>query len=318
MSKVQKIDREFMITDSSVNCYGFRLLTEGYLLAEYQKNPIGYNMHLRDSGVLLKWEDFRVDGDKVFAKPVINLSNARGQQTVDEIENGFLNAASVGHIVVLEISEDPALKLPNQQGPTVTKWFNRECSLVDIGGNFNAVALYDSQDNVIKNLADFSKNKLPLMNEIKLTPAQLAQLNLKADADSTLVAQALTDLVAKAGKADKLQEQLDNLTKQAKEKQVADLVASGLKDKKLTIALADKLKASYAGNPEGLKDLIDAMPVYTSVADKVGGNTTGNDKRIADLSAKSYSDLMATGESEILAKLAPEVWNEKVKEHRGE
>jgi hypothetical protein len=316
MSKAQKINQDFLITDNSVNCYGFRMLTEGYLIAEYKKNPIGYNMHLRDSGVVVKWEDFRIEGDKVFAKPVINLSHPRGQQTVDEIENGFLNAASVGHIVALEISDDPALKLPNQQGPTITKWFNRECSLVDIGGNFNAVALYDSNEKVI-NLADFSKNKLPNMNEIKLTPAQLAQLNLKADADATLVAQTINDLVAKAGKADKLQLQLDNLTKEAKEKQVADLLAGGLKDKKLTIALSAKLKETYGNNPEGLKDLIDALPVYASVAAQAGASS-GHDKRIADLSAKSYNDLMATGESETLAKLAPDVWNEKVKEHRGE
>ena len=71
--KLKKIDKEFLLTDNSVNTYGFRLLTEGYQLNEYKKNPIGYNMHLRDAGVLVKWEDFRTEGDAVYAKPVINL-----------------------------------------------------------------------------------------------------------------------------------------------------------------------------------------------------------------------------------------------------
>ncbi len=109
--KFKKIDKEYLLTDSTVNCYGFRCLTSGYMINEYKKNPIGYNMHLRDNGVVVKWEDLRVDGDKVYGKPVINLSNPRGQQTVDEIENGFLNAASVGHIVIVEMSDAPELKL---------------------------------------------------------------------------------------------------------------------------------------------------------------------------------------------------------------
>jgi hypothetical protein len=57
---------------------------------EFQKNPIGYYMHLRDKqGVLVKWEDLRMDGDKVFGKPCINLSHPRGERTVDEVESGF-------------------------------------------------------------------------------------------------------------------------------------------------------------------------------------------------------------------------------------
>src|SRR5437762_1815164 len=101
-TKTKKIDKEFLITDSTVNCYGFRLMTSGYLIDEFKRNPIGYYMHARTDGVVVRWEDLRIDGDKVYGKPVINLSNKRGQQTVEEIENSFLNGASVGHIVALE------------------------------------------------------------------------------------------------------------------------------------------------------------------------------------------------------------------------
>jgi len=97
MSKFKKIDKEYKLTDSTVNSYGFRLLTSGYLMSEYQKNPIGYYMHKdRDNGVLVKWEDLRKEGDYVWGKPCINLSHERGQRTVDEIESGFLNARIPG------------------------------------------------------------------------------------------------------------------------------------------------------------------------------------------------------------------------------
>ncbi len=144
----KKIDKEYCLSDSSVNCYGFRLLTSGYQLDQFAKNPIGYHMHNRDGGVVLKWEDLRVDGDKVYGKPVVNMSNPRGKQTVEEVEGGFLNAASVGHIVVLEYSNEDEMKLEGQTGPTVTKWYNGECSLVDIPGNSNALTnLFDRDGN---------------------------------------------------------------------------------------------------------------------------------------------------------------------------
>ena len=154
--KFKKLDKEYVLSDSSVNEYGFRLLTEGYQLHEFQKNPIGYYMHRREDGVVLKWSDISITGDTITGRPVINLSNGRGAQTCQEAENGFLNAASMGHIVVLEYATDPALMLPGQTGPTITKWYNKECSLVDIPGNNNAlVRLYDAQENEIS-LAGFT------------------------------------------------------------------------------------------------------------------------------------------------------------------
>lgn len=167
-----KIDKEFVLSDSSVNCYGYRLLTTGYQVEEYKKNPIGYYMHDRDGGVLLKWEDIRIVGDKVIAKPNINDYHPRAAKTIDEINNGFLNAASVGHIVVLESSNDPKLKKEGQTEPTITKWYNRECSIVDIPGNFNALSLYDTNGTQL-NLSDLSRvagfNDKPT-NEIQNAP----------------------------------------------------------------------------------------------------------------------------------------------------
>jgi hypothetical protein len=313
VSKQTKIDKEFLLTDSSVNSYGFRLLTSGYLMSEYQKNPIGYHMHDRESGVLLKWDDLRADGDKIYGKPVINMSHARAQQTIDEIENGFLNAASFGHFVVQEYSNDDSLKLPGQIGPTVTKWFNRECSLVDIPGNFNALKLFDKDDNEI-NLADFSNPKFPNMKQIFFSPTQLSAMNLKAEASEVEVTTAFNDLVAKAAKADGLQKQLNDLHAQVSTDKVKDILSAALAAKKITKAESDILEKDYATNPAGLKSLVDARPAYTSITEKLGDKTEGNEKRIADLSAKSFDDLMSTGESVELQKLAPEVWTQKVKD----
>ena len=62
-NQFKKIDKEFCLTDNSVNVYGYRLLTAGLDLAQYKKNPIGFLMHDREGGVLVKWEDLRIEGD---------------------------------------------------------------------------------------------------------------------------------------------------------------------------------------------------------------------------------------------------------------
>ncbi|MNF83476.1 hypothetical protein D3C84_658010 [compost metagenome] len=139
-NKFKKIDKEFCLTDNSVNVYKYRLLTEGLDLAQYKKNPIGFLMHDREGGVLVKWEDFRTEGDRLYGKPVINLSHPKGEDIATQVENGFINAASCGKIICLAASDDPKLRLEGQTGPTVTKWFPREISFVDIPGKHNSLA----------------------------------------------------------------------------------------------------------------------------------------------------------------------------------
>ena len=170
-----KVNKEFVLSDSSVNTYGFRLLTSGYLLEEFKKNPIGYLMHNRDAGVLVKWDNLRIEGDRVIGTPDINMSNPQALQTLESIENGYLNAASMGAFVILEMSDDPKLKLQGQTQTTITKWFNRECSIVDIPGNMNALVLYDKNGKIV-NLQNLSasndggilSSKKPLFNLIDM------------------------------------------------------------------------------------------------------------------------------------------------------
>lgn len=333
MDKFKKIDKEFLLTDSTLNSYSYRLLSSGYLMDEFKKNPVGYYMHgkadsefPREMGVLVKWYDLRAEGDKVYGKPCINLSHPRGQRTVDEIESGFLNAASVGHIVAIEISEKPEDYLQDQTGPTVAKWFNRECSLVDIPGNYNALTdLFDEQDMPI-NLADFNKQKIT-MKQIFFTPAQLTMMNLSADADAPAIATAFADLVAKAGKVTKLEADVVTLTtekntavkdladykKTATEGEVKDLIATAVNiDKKITKEVGDKLAVDYATNPGGLKNLLAALPVFKSITSDLKVDGTGT------LEKMSYDELDKAGKLEDLKAKDLNLFNQKGREAFGE
>jgi len=329
MDKFKKIDKEFLLTDSSVNSYGFRLHTAGYLMSEFEKNPIGYYMHDRANGVLVRWSDFRKEGDQVFAKPNINLAHPRGQRTVDEIENGFLNAASCGHFVVIEMDKSPKNPLPNQTGPDVTKWYNREASLVDIPGNYNALKnLFDKDGNEI-NLADFNLKK-PTMKVITLTAEQIQKLNLSAEAPEAEVTAAFENLVSLAAKVPGLEQQLadannakstavkelQDFKKEANKKTIEDLLATAQKEGKITVAAGKTLAVDYEENPTGLKNLIDALPVYNSISEQI--NLTGGDaETLKNLSAKTYDELDKSGELPKLKALSIDAFKAKYKEAFG-
>lgn len=278
--KFKKIDKDYVLSDSSVNEYGFRLLTSGCQLDNFLKNPIGYYMHRREDGVALKWEDVRIEDDKIVGKPVINLANSRGLQTCDEAEGGFLNAASVGHIVVLEHSNEPALMLPGQTGPTITKWYHKECSLVDIPGNSNALArLYDEQENEI-NLADLSAGNQP--RHIGLTPLHdlCRLLNLADNAGESALLPAVKELVANKDRMEQeilalhnerlaQQQQIEDLQAGKTTYEINNLLEKALEDKKITRELQLKLAEDYANNPLGLELLLKAMPAYRSIVDTI-------------------------------------------------
>jgi hypothetical protein len=327
--KTKKIDREFLLSDSTINCYGFRLMTDGYLIDEFKKNPIGYYMHNREDGVIVKWEDLRVDGDKVYGKPVINLSNDRGAQCVDEIENGFLNGASVGHIVALEWSEDPKDMLPGQTGPTITRWYNRECSVCDVPGNMNALALYDKEGHVIK-LADF-KTQTNKMEKIFFTPEQLVKMGLKADSKQADVDTAIDNLKAEAAKVPGLQTQLTaaqtektnavnelNVLKASTvKKEVEDLLQSGLDKKLYTVEMQKVLAVQYAGKPVELKALIDTMKPFESVTTTLKAVSDTDKTELDGLVKLTGEQLFQQGKFERLKALNADQYKIKYKEYFG-
>jgi hypothetical protein len=321
--KFKKIDKEFCLTDNSVNVYKYRLLTEGMLLDNYKKNPIGFLMHEREGGVLVKWGDFRIEGDKLYGKPVINLSHPKGEDIAAQVENGFINAASCGKIICLAASDDPKLKLDGQTGPTVTKWFPREISFVDIPGNHNALAnLYDINDNEL-NLTDFVKPNPKEMSRILLTAAMLTALNLSDKSSEHDIEKTFQDLVDTAGKVPGLEKDLADkkkaLTDKEKElsdlqtagvaKEVQDLLAKGEADKKLTKEVSAKLGESFKVDPKGLKDLIDAMPAQTLITDQLA------DKKDVNLFVgKKWDDLYQSDDLETVRIQFPDLYEKLRKE----
>jgi hypothetical protein len=305
----KKIEKEFCLTDDSVNCYGYRLLTEGLQLERFSP-AIGFLMHDRSKGVAVRWEDLRLEGDKLYAKPVVNTSLFPG--LAEQIEAGFYSAASVGHIVALEINDSPDMKLDGQTDVTVTKWFPRECSIVDIPGNYNALAkLYDEANNIVKDLSAPTLTEIQTednhkdMNELKFNAAMLAAINVPNKATALEVETALKDLAGKAAQYDQIKKELNDLKESHITAQVSDLIEKGKKEGKLTNELAAKLQKDYKDNPRGLKDLVDTLPKQTRITG--GKNLTDIPEKYK---GKTRRELFLSGELENVKKNYPALYEE--------
>lgn len=291
---MQRVNREFCLTDDSVNCYGYRLLTAGLQLDKYRP-PVGFLMHEREKGVAVAWTDFRVEGDALFATPIIN--DTLFPDLAKQIEEGFIAAASVGHIVALEVSDDPEHKLPGQTGPTVTKWYPREVSLVDIPGNPNALArLYDENDNLLHDLSAARPKTDNTMNLSEIFP------DLAQTASDDEKRRFLTALRDKAARADELQAKLDALMASTAAAEVKTILDAAVAEHRLTRQMADRLAADYAQRPDSLRDIVSLMPPLRAVP----GFNEGEDAPTNAELAAEWDALDKAGALAELKKLDPD------------
>jgi phage head maturation protease len=184
--------KKFIVSDSSVNSYGFRVLSEGGKVDRFKQNPVMLWNHQRDdvfqpnayTGPIGIWNDLQLEGDNWTAVPEFDTEDQVGASVARKVDKGFLRAASVG-IKVLSVSDKPELKLPGQTMPTITEWELLEISVCDIPANQNAVALYDDSGKMIelKNtdlhvaLSAFNKDEKPIINnnmKLKIMKAWVA------------------------------------------------------------------------------------------------------------------------------------------------
>lgn len=158
--------KEVIISTSGLNCYGGRVLTSGIDLTQFKKNPILLWMHRRsfdrDAMPIGRIDNLRIDGDRLIGTPVFDRNDEFAKKIESKWENGFLRMASAG-IEIIETSDAPEHLLQGQTRRTITRSRLEEVSIVDIGGNDEALQLYDSNGMVLKLAAGEDNDALPLL-----------------------------------------------------------------------------------------------------------------------------------------------------------
>ncbi len=319
--------KTFILTDESLNTYGFWLPLSGAQLDQFRRNPIMLWMHNRawrgtkdDILPIGYWDNIRIEKGKLLADAFFDENDEFAAAIADKVENNILRMASCG-IKVIERSSDPKHLKPGQTCETPTKWALREASIVDIGANDNALSLvfYDDQDEII-NLTD-NQAAMPLRkldtNSTQTNMKNLFKLmELAEDAGEDKAVEKYKALVARAENAETAKQKAE---KKLSEFQAAELAQRQAEAKNLLDAAVKdgRINADSRGNWEKLfeadhgaaKLSLASIPVRQSVRDQLGKE--GDDKEKESISKMSWDELDKGGKLRNLKDKYPDLYQEK-------
>lgn len=290
--------KRIVISDESVNCYGTWISTGGLYISQYEKNPVLLWMHWR--GVIIGCiKDIKKEDGRVTGEPWFDEVREESRQAKAQWEKGTLRMASA-NVEVLEYSDSPELVKPGQYRATVTRSKLIEVSMVDIGGNDNALPLVLSHEGTELKLAAGEDNaSLPLL--INNTQKSNEQMDFKAIAlklglpETATENEILSTIEVLLG----YKTANEQLRKEKEEMQLAGITAaveSAITERRIT---AEKKNHFIAlGKQVGLESLkltFEAMnPAQkpTDIIHKTGGNGSAPEyKKLSDVPADKMMEL---------------------------
>ena len=323
--------KTFVLTDESLNNYGFWLPTSGAVLDQFKKNPIMLWMHNRawrgTKDEILPigyWDNVRIEGGKILADAVFDDNDDFAASIGDKVENNVLRMASCG-IKVVEKSKDPKWLKPGQTCETPTKWVLREASIVDIGSNDNALSLafYDDNDELI-NLADAAKMPLKkLLNDDTNTNSihmkKIAKLlGLAEDSNEDQLVQTIQQLNDKVSAAENAktaaETQLADYQKRetdARKAEARQLLDSAIADGRLNAEMRPSWESLFDKDHESTKLALTAIPKRASVKEALAGSDPKNVSERERLAKLSWDELDKQGDLRTLKEKYEDLYEEK-------
>lgn len=299
------MEKTFVLSDESINSYGFRVLTEGINLENFKNNPIMLWNHTRswsdkENQVLPigTWKNIRVENGRLLAESEFDMDDEFAKKIALKVKKGILKMASIG-ICINEESDDKKYIVSGQMRKTVTRCTLREVSIVDIGSNANALALYDNDGNIVElsvhkqncpvGLVNNKMNKKTSMNKIAL------KLGLPETASEEEIVAKIEER-EKSSNEQKLRDritELENEKKAANKKAIENLVDAAITEKKITtdkknhfVDLGEKVGF------ESLKSTFDCMNASIKPNDIIGnGGVKSSDKKFSEMSESELKNL---------------------------
>ncbi|SFL09992.1 hypothetical protein SAMN05216357_112123 [Porphyromonadaceae bacterium KH3CP3RA] len=311
--------KTFVLSDESVNTYGFRLLLSGADIEQFRRNPVMYLNHNDWGTPIGRWENIRIEDGKLMADPVFDLEDEEGKKIAGKVDRGFLRMASVG-LRAIERSEEPKLMLPGQKYPTVTKWQLREASIVGIGANHNAIRLYDENDRLLSDdeiLKLFDKTK-PVNFEQKMKKETFTLLSLADNASDEQLHDAIRLIVEentrlksdKKTLSDKLQK-IEDDAKAAQKAEAVKLTDAAIKEGRLNAQAREATLKQFDNDFEATKTMLEAIPARTTLKDAIAES---DKSELEKLSAMSWDELDKSGKLKTLRDKYPDTYKEKFDE----
>lgn len=326
--KMLKASKRIIINSDRVNSFGFRVLSDGIDIEQYEKNPIMLWMHNRawrgtkdeilpiGNVIELKREKDENGNNIITGLPVFDDTDPFAKSIHDKYENGTLRMASAG-LDPISWSEEVELQLPGQTGYTLVKSKLREVSIADIGSNDDSlqIALYDDEGKIIKlssngdnpSIPQFSKINQKDMSKIQLSVPELTvKLGLKQDEASEQVILAAIDKMVSENqtlKTDKStleksvsdkEAEIVRLKDDAETAKITSLVDQAVQDRKITADQKDHYVKLAKADFASVETILKSMPSVPSVEKKLAEGMDESEKTELERLVKlSYDELSA-------------------------
>jgi len=279
----------FILSDDSLNSFGFRVKTEGIDTTQFERNPIMLWMHRRagkydDSNILPigRWENIRKENNQLLADAVFDEKDEFAKKIKDKVEAGILKMASLG-FEPLETSTETENLLQGQTKPTVTKAKVIEASIVDIGGNDNALKLYNSQGQII-NLALDTTILPDIINKPNNNKAKMKNIAIKLKLAETAnegdILIAIEKLISDVSELSKKNESLAAEAESAKNIKAETLVLAAIEAKKISADKKETFVKMAKADFDAAKQVIESMPGIVKPTDILSKTSaTGTEKK---------------------------------------
>jgi len=313
--------KRIVISDESINSYGFWVVTDGIDTAAFQKNPVMLWNHNRDGHGTVNaqlpigfWKDLRMENGVLTGEPVFDEKDEFALKIKQKYESGILNACSMG-FMPLEWSDAPEMLKEGQTVATVTRCRLLEVSICDIPSNANAtVVLYDENSKTI-NLSDLPNKAIgPKINHINMKEIAL-KLGLAENADSKACVDAiqLKDDKIAALKTENatLKAKVQGFEKseaEARKQEVTKLLDDAVKTGRIDATTRPQFEKLFELDHEGTKTVLASLPERTPMEAKPVGSGDG------DLCKMSWDELDKADRLFELKTKYPEIYQQKFNE----
>ncbi|MFK7048733.1 hypothetical protein FLACOL_01075 [Flavobacterium columnare] len=252
---------DFIINTENVNEYGYRILTDGIDYEQYMRNPVVLFIHEREyqksgkekgSAVIGRCIKLYKKGTDLVASIEFDEADEFAQKIAGKVARGFIRMASM-YGDVKESSMDVELLLPGQTYETVTKCKLVEISIVDIGGNDDALKLSKSKVDTLK------LKKITNTVDMNLKTIALA-LNIPADSTEDVILKEVQELrLAKTNaetRATNAETQLKGIQEQEATQLVDKAIVLGLIPEALKTVQLGAFTSDFDGQKAVLSKLI--------------------------------------------------------------
>lgn len=318
--------KTFVLSDNSINAYGFRLLTSGANLEQFKKNPVMYFNHDTWSAPIGRWENIRVEGDKVLADPVFDMDDAKGSEIAGKVERDFIRMSSVG-VVPLEWSDAPKDLMPGQTKATVTKYIVKEASIVGMGANQNALRLYNTDGELLNDdqiLQLMVETTVKLNNGNKMNDELIKMLDLAEGATESDIQGAIRLMVSNNTRLkdenDTFKARIDELNNAKKQELTAEairLTDEAVKDGRLNADAKAEVLEMFELDFDKAKKVLSAIPKRVSVKDKLKDEQNLSDEAYQAMMKLSWDELDKKGKLSELRDNYPDLYDEKFEKRFG-